>query len=184
MQYQLNDADKYDKSKIDIISHYWKQSNRILVASVTGLYTQSDDAMNTEDVKVYYTDTLALYIIRIWIGGKSFREFWYSMEHESWLKLSKKFINDKTRCIARLVRILGTNSLEEVFGSQVTLVMLWPLRFLRLLLDRLNKHSELNRWRSNNGNLKCGIRFPRNAKEEAQFDKYNGNYLWENAIIK
>ena len=32
--------------------------------------------------------------------------------------------------------------------------------------------------------MKYSIRVPSNAKEAAQFDKDNGNSLWENAILK
>ena len=42
----------------------------------------------------------------------------------------------------------------------------------------------MNRRRPNSGNLKYGIRLPRNAKEEAQFYKENVNSLWENVILK
>ena len=32
--------------------------------------------------------------------------------------------------------------------------------------------------------MKYGIRVPRNAKESTHFDRYNGNSLWDNAILK
>ena len=40
-----------------------------------------------------------------------------------------RFINAKKKRIAILVRILGNDYLEEVFGSQVTIDMLRPLGF-------------------------------------------------------
>ena len=48
----------------------------------------------------------------------------------------------------------------------------------------LNKSSGKDWECPNNGNMKYGIRVPRNAKETAQFDKENGNSLWANAILK
>ena len=32
--------------------------------------------------------------------------------------------------------------------------------------------------------MKYNIRVPRNVKEAVQFDENNGNYIWENAILK
>ena len=88
--------------------------------------------------------------------------------------------NAKTRRIARLVRIIGNNSLEEVFVSQVTMSMLRPLRRCLLYLARLKKHGGKD-WRApNNSGLKYGIIFPRNAKDAAHFDQENGNKLWAN----
>ena len=61
--------------------------------------------------------------------------------------------------------IIGNNSLEEVFGSQVTIAMLRPLRFRQIFLARLKKSGGKD-WRApNNSVIKYGIRFPRNAKE-------------------
>ena len=52
VQDQLNDTDKCDISEIDILLHYWKQSNVTLMVKVTRLYTLGDDAMKAEDLKV------------------------------------------------------------------------------------------------------------------------------------
>ena len=62
--------------------------------------------------------------------------------------------------------------------------MLRTLRFQRLRLSMLKKPNGLNRQRTNSGNLKYIIRVPSNVKENAQFDKYNGNSLWANDILK
>ena len=82
------------------------------------------------------------------------------------------------------MRIIGNDSLEEVFGSQVTIAMLQPLSFHRLCLARLKKYGGKDRRAPNNSGMKYSIRFPRNAKEAVQFDKENGNLLWKNAILK
>ena len=93
-------------------------------------------------------------------------------------------MNDKTRRTARLVRILGTNYLEYILRSQSNLYMLRPLRYHQIFLAILKKPSG-KYWRCpNNGNMKYSIRVPRNAKEAAQFDKENGNYLWSKTILK
>ena len=48
-----------------------------------------------------------------------------------------RFVNGKKNHIARLVRTFCNDSLEGIFGSQVTIAMLQPLRFHRLRLARL-----------------------------------------------
>ena len=80
-------------------------------------------------------------------------------------------MNSKTRRIEILVRILGNNFLEEVFGYQVTMSMLRPIRYYQLRLARLKKPSGKDRHAHNNGGLKYGIRVLRNANEAAQFDQ-------------
>ena len=62
--------------------------------------------------------------------------------------------------------------------------MLRPIRFQRLLLERLKEPGGKDQRRLNNSNMKYGIRVSRNAKEVVQFDRENGNPLWENAILK
>ena len=82
-----------------------------------------------------------------------------------------RFTNAKTRRIARLVRILGTYFLEEVFGYQLTMSMLRPLRYHQLRLARMKKPSGKDRRAPNNSGLEYGIRALRNAEEAAQFDQ-------------
>ena len=144
------------------------------MVQVTGLYTLGNSTIMAEYVKVDYPNTLALYTIRISISVKSFQRVIYSRE----------FIIAKMRRIARLVRILGIDSIVEVFGSKVTLSMLRPLRSQRLCCSILKKPSIVNHRRPNNGNFKYGIRVPINVKEAAQFDKDSRNTLWENDIHK
>ena len=78
---------------------------------VTGLYLLGDYAVKSGGVQVYYPDTLSLYIIRSIIGVKSSRNIRFSVEANRWRKWADKFANAKTRRIARLVRILGIDSL-------------------------------------------------------------------------
>ena len=90
----------------------------------------------------------------------------------------------KTRRLSRLVRILGHDSLEEVFGYEVTMSMLRQLRyhgiFLAILKKPIGKH-----WHPpNKGGLKYGIRFPMNTNKTAQFDQDNYDKLWANEILK
>ena len=92
--------------------------------------------------------------------------------------------NYKRKRIARLVRIFVNDSLEEVFGSQVTVAMMRTLRFHRILHTRLKKPGGKDRRAPNNYGMKYGIRVPRNAKEATQFDKENGNLLGKNSILK
>ena len=89
-----------------------------------------------------------------------------------------RFIYAKKKRIARLVRILGNDSLEEFFGYQVTIAMLQPLSFHCICLVRLKKPGGKDLSAPNNSGMKYGIRIPINAKEAAQFDKENGNLLW------
>ena len=105
------------------------------------------------------------------ISVKTSQKVRCSREQENWRKWAENFINGIKKRITRLLRIIGTDSLDEVFGSLVTLDMLWPLRFRRLFHERLKKSSGANKRRPNNGNLKYGIRVPRNVKEVAQFNK-------------
>ena len=86
--------------------------------------------------------------------------------------------------MARLVRLFGRDSLEEILGSQVTLAMMRPLRFHRLCRARVKKPSGRDRRSDNTSGIKYRIRVPRNAKEAIQFDKENGNTLWRDAILK
>ena len=88
-----------------------------------------------------------------------------------------RFTNAKRRRISRLVIIIGNNYLEELFGSQVTMFMLWLLRYQQLLLARLKKPGGKDRHAPNNSRMKYGIIVPRNDKEAAQFDQENGNLL-------
>ena len=139
VQYKLNGTNKSGIYAIDIISHYWKYNNRNLVVKVAGLHRLGDGIVEAEDMNIDYPVTIALYIIGIRIGVKSSQKLRFSVEANGWRKWAEKFANAKMGCISRLVRILGINSLEEIFVSQATLAMLWPLRFQLLLLVRLNK---------------------------------------------
>ena len=115
---------------------------------------------------------------------KKARESRYSRVAKEWQEWAVRFTNAKTRRIERLVRILGNDSLEEVFGSQVTMYTLRTLRYHLLFLARLNKPGGTD-WRvPNNSGMKYGVRVLRNAKEDTQFDQEKGNKLWTNVILK
>ena len=94
-----------------------------------------------------------------------------------------RFTDAKRKRIARLVIILGKNSPEEVFGSQVTIAMLRPLKFHRLCQYSLKKPGVKDKRAPNNSGTNYDIRVPRNAKEAAKFDKDNGNSHWNNVIL-
>ena len=80
------------------------------------------------------------------------------MEANIWRKWAEKFLNSKTRRISRLVR-------------ELTLTIIFPLRFQILCLAIMKKSDGKDWRRTNIGNLKYEIRVPRKAKESAQFDK-------------
>ena len=127
---------------------------------------------------------LVLYILKGTIcmsrarNGRTFRKA------RKWREWAEKFVSNTKKRMARVVRVSGKDSLEEIFGSQVTLAMLRPLRFHRLCLTRLNKPSGRDRRSDDSSGLKYGIRVSRNAREAIQFDKENGNTLWRDAILK
>ena len=127
MQDQLNDAEKYDISAIQIISHYWKSASGKLIAKDTGLYGLGDEAVEADDVEIDYPDTLSLYVLGTLIGVKQSRKHRFSVEAKEWRAWAVDFMNAKTRRIPRLVRILDTNSLDDIFRSQATLSILRPL---------------------------------------------------------
>ena len=164
-QYQFNGADKYYISEIDIILNYCKYINGTLVVKFTGLHVLGNYSIKMEYVNIDYPDTLALYIIGSSIGVKSSKKYCFSVEANRWCKWDEKFANYKTRRIARLVRVIAIDYPEEAFGYQVTLDMMWPLIFQRLLLARPKKPGRKDRRRPNNGNLKYGIRVPRNVNK-------------------
>ena len=116
-------------------------------------------------MKSDYPDTLALCIMESCIGVKQYRKPHFYVEAEEWCAWAVKFMNAKMRRIAKLVRIIGNNYLEEIFGSQATLYILRPLKYQQLFLDRLKKPGGKDWQQPNNGNMKYGIGVPRNVKE-------------------
>ena len=140
--------------------------------------------MKAEYMRIYYPYNIALFLLKSRVGLKKAREnrnFWVAREWREW---AVKFINGKKKRISRLVRIFGKDFLEDIFGYQVTIAMLRPLRFHRLRRARLKKPSGKYRRAPNNSGMKYGIRVPRNSKEASQFYKENGNFLWRNEIFK
>ena len=104
------------------------------------------------------------YFLRIGIGVKYSRKLHFSREAHGWHKCAEIFASAKTRRISRLARVHGIDSLREIFGYQETLVMLPPLMFQKCFLEIMKKPGGNYWWRPNTGNMKYGIRVPRNAK--------------------
>ena len=96
---------------------------------ITGLDIIGEDTVEAGNVNIYYLDTLTLYLIVTSIGVNKARESRNFRVAKEWREWAVRFTNAKTRRIARLVSIFGKNLLEEVFGSQVTMSMLRPLRY-------------------------------------------------------
>ena len=121
----MNDAYKLDICPIDILSCYWKSTNGKLMLQITGLNGLSEDMVEADDVKIDYPDTISLYLIGNSIGVKKAQESRNFRAAKEWQEWVARSMNAKIRRIARLVRILGNDSLEEVFGYQATLSMLF-----------------------------------------------------------
>ena len=129
VQYQQNDADEIDICPIDILSCYWKSYNGKLMLRITGFNGLDEYTVETDDVNIDYPYTLAIYMIGTSIGVKKAQNSRNFEVAKEWREWAVRFMNAKMRRISRLVRILGNYSLEEVFGYQVTMSMLWPLRY-------------------------------------------------------
>ena len=71
VQDQHIDADVLDICPIDILSCNWKTNSGKLMIRITGLNGLGEDAVEAEDVKVDYSDKLALYLIDTSIGLKN-----------------------------------------------------------------------------------------------------------------
>ena len=70
----MNYADKFDICPIDILSCYWKYSNGKIMLWITGLDGIGEYTVEAEYVKIYYPDTLTLYLIGTRIGVKKAQE--------------------------------------------------------------------------------------------------------------
>ena len=71
VQDQQDDADVFDIFPIDIISCHWKPDSGMMMLQITGLNGLGEDIVKAEDVKVDYSDALALYLIGTSIGVKN-----------------------------------------------------------------------------------------------------------------
>ena len=129
VQDQINDYDKLDICPIDVLLCYWKSLNGNLMLRINGLGVLGEDTVKADDVKIYYPYTLALYLIGTSIGVKKSRRSRNFGVDKEWHEWAARFTNSKMSRIARLFRILGNYSLEDVFGSQVTMSMMRPLRY-------------------------------------------------------
>ena len=128
----------------------------MLMLRITGLNGLGEDLVKAEYVRVEYLYALDLYLIGTSIGVKKSQDSRNSQVAKQWRKWAVRFINAKKECTARLVRILGYDSLEEVFGYQVTIAMLRPLSFHLLRLARLKKPCGKDRCAPNNSGMKYG----------------------------
>ena len=108
--------------------------------------------VETDNVNIEYPYTLALYLLCNCIGMNKSRRTRFFAEAKECRARAVRFMNHKTRRIARLVRMLGTNFLEEILGYQVTMLRL--LRYHRLRLVRLNKPGGKDWKAPNNGGFK------------------------------
>ena len=96
---------------IDILLCYWKYFNGKLMLWINGLDGLGEDTVEDDDVKIYYPDTLNLYLIGTSIGVNKSRESRNFMVAKEWREWVARFTNSKTRRIARLFRILGNDYL-------------------------------------------------------------------------
>ena len=170
VQDQLNDADEIYHISVEILSHYWRLGDGELMLKTTEIYGLDEDTHKTDIFRWDYAGYLALYILRSTIGLKRARRTLILRKAKEWREWAVTFVITNKKRMARLVRIFGKYSLEDIFGSQVTISMMMPLRFHRLCQARLKKPSGRDRRSPNNSGLKYGIRVPRNAKEAIQFD--------------
>ena len=144
------------------------------IEKILGLdeYTHEADTF-----RVDYAGCLDIYIPKSTIGLTRARNTLIFRKAKEWREWDEKFVSNTKKRVARLVKIFGRDSLDEIFGSQVTIAMLIPLRFHRLHRERLKKTSVRDRRSDNSSGLKYGIRVPRKAKQAIQFDQENGNKL-------
>ena len=90
---------------------------------------------------------------------------------KEWREWAVKFVDVTKKHMEGLVRIFVKDSLEKILVYQVTIVIMRQLRFHRLCQARLKKPNGRDQRSRNNSGLKYGIRVPRNAKEDIQFDR-------------
>ena len=171
VQDQYNCTDKCDGVPVEILSHYWHNESGELCIKTDSILDNVEDRFKADTFRVDHAGCLALYILSGTIGTSRVRNGRTFRKAKEWRNWAEKCVSNSKKRIARLVRVFGKDSLEEIFGSQVTLAMMWPLRFHRLRHARLNKPSGRDRRSNNTSGLKYGIRVPRNAKEAIQFDR-------------
>ena len=116
-----------------------------------------EDRFKSETFKLDHAGFLALYILDRKIGMKRSRNVRTFREAREWRFWAEKFIINSKKRMARLVRIFGKDSLEEILGSQVTLAMMRPLSFHILRRARLKKPSGRDRRSDNTSGLKYVI---------------------------
>ena len=116
-----------------------------------------EDRFKSETFKLDHAGCLAPYIMDRKIGMKRSRNVRTSREAREWRGWAEKFISNSKKRMARLVRIFGKYLLEDIFGSQVTLAIMRPIRYHSLRRARLKKPSGRDRRSDNMSGLKYGI---------------------------
>ena len=149
VQDQYNCNDECDGHPVEILSQYWHTESGELWVKTDHILDLDDDRFKADTFRVDHEVCLALYILKGTIGQQRARNGRTFRKAKEWREWAENFLSNTKKRIARLVRVFGKDSLEEIFGSQVTLVMMWPLRFHRLRLTRLKKPIGRDR-RSNN----------------------------------
>jgi len=184
VQDQYNCTDQCDGNLVEIKSHYWHPTTHKLWIRTDPISGIEEDRFEADEFRLDHAGCLALYIMESPIGRSRAKNVRTFLRAKEWREWADRHISNSKKRIARLVRIYGNDSLDEITGSQVTIAMMRPLRFHRLRLARLKKPSGRDRRPDNSSGLKYGIRVPRNAKEALEFDEENGNTLWRDAILK
>ena len=184
VQDQLKNTDEIYHSPVEILSYYWIPEDGMLMLKTSEIYGLDEDMQEADTFLWDYAVYLTFLILRTTIGLKMSQNTLIFQKAKEWREWAVKFVNVTKKLMARLVRIFGKDSLEEILGSQVTIAMMRPLISHRIFQARLKKPSGRDRRSPNNSGLKYGISVPGNAKEAIQFDQDNGNLLWYNAIFK
>ena len=92
-----------------------------------------EDTFEADTFRVDYAGCISLYILKSTIGMARARNTRIFRQAKEWREWAEKFVSNTKKPMARLVKVFGRDSLDEIFGSQVTIAMLRPLRFHRLL---------------------------------------------------
>ena len=132
VQDQYNCTNECDGVPVEILTHYWHNESGELGIKTDSISGIVEDRFEAKTFKLDHTGFLALYILSGSIVKQRVRNRHTFCKAKEWRNWAEKFISNSKKSIARLVRVFGKDSLEGIFGSQVTLTMMRPLRFHRL----------------------------------------------------
>ena len=132
LQDQYNCNDECDGVPVEILTNYWHNESGELWIKTDSISGIVEDRFEEKTFKLDHAGCLALYILSGSIGKQRARNGRTFRKAKEWINWAENFISNSKKRIARLVRVFGKDSLEEIFGSQVTLVIMWPLGFLSL----------------------------------------------------